>query len=63
MNFQIAQFHGALDDDFSGALTLNEMHPWLRKPFEASQLAPFDTNKDDVLSHPEYRAFTEYQPC
>ena len=27
LNFQIAQFYGALDDDFSGALTHNEMPP------------------------------------
>jgi hypothetical protein len=61
LNFQIAQFYGAFDDDFSGALTLNEMPRWLRKPFEAGKLAQFDVNKDNALSHPEYRAFTEYR--
>jgi hypothetical protein len=61
LNFQIAQFYGALDDDFSGALELNEMPPWLRRPFEAGQLESFDKNNDGALSHPEYRAFTEHR--
>jgi hypothetical protein len=60
-NFQIAQFYGSFDDDFSGALTPNEMPKWLREPFEAGQLAPFDADKDDALSRAEYRAFTEYR--
>ena len=61
LNFQIAQFYGALDNDFNGSLELNEMPRWLRQPFEAGQLAQFDTNNDNALSHPEYRAFTEYR--
>jgi hypothetical protein len=61
LNFQIAQFYGALDNDFNGTLELNEMPRWLRQPFEAGQLAQFDTNNDNALSHPEYRAFTEYR--
>lgn len=60
-NFRIAQIFGALDDDFSGALTVNEMPASLREAFEAGQLAPFNTNKDDALSHSEYRAFTKYR--
>lgn len=61
VNFQIAQFYGALDDDFSGALEPDEMPRWLRRTFEAGRLAQFDTNKDNALSQPEYRAFTEYR--
>ncbi len=61
LNFQIAQFYGALDNDFSGVLEVNEMPPWLRKPFEAGQLAQFDKNSDNALNQSEYRAFTEYR--
>lgn len=61
LNFRIAQIYGALDDDFSGALTLNEMPKWLSEPFEAGKLAPFDVNKDDALSQSEYRAFTDFR--
>ncbi|MFK8042479.1 hypothetical protein [Congregibacter sp.] len=61
MNFNIAQMYGALDDDFSGALTADEMPSRLREAFEAGKLAPFDANKDDALSHAEYRAFVEYR--
>jgi hypothetical protein len=61
LNFRIAQFYGALDDDFSGALTHNEMPEWLRRPFKNGKLAKFDSNKDDALSPTEYRAFTEYR--
>jgi hypothetical protein len=61
LNFQIAQFFGALDDDFSGTLTPNEMPRWLRRPFKTGKLEAFDVNKDDALSPPEYRAFTEYR--
>jgi hypothetical protein len=50
-----------LDDDFSGALTHNEMPEWLRRPFKNGKLAKFDSNKDDALSPTEYRAFTEYR--
>ena len=61
LNFQIAQIYGAFDDDFSGALTLNEMPSWLSKPFKLGKLAPFDADKDDALSAQEYRVFTEYR--
>jgi hypothetical protein len=61
LNFQIAQFYGALDNDFSGTLTPNEMPEWLLKPFKAGKLAAFDVNADNALSHPEYRAFTDYR--
>ncbi|MFT5542243.1 MAG: hypothetical protein ACI97K_000483 [Glaciecola sp.] len=61
LNFQIAQFYGALDDDFSGALTLNEMPPWLSKLFKSGQLDRFNTNKDNALTHAEYRAFADYR--
>ncbi|WP_299081456.1 redoxin domain-containing protein [uncultured Paraglaciecola sp.] len=61
MNFQIAQFYGALDDNFNGTLAPDEMPRSLRRAFEAGQLAAFDKNKDDALSPQEYRAFTEYR--
>lgn len=60
-DFQIAQMYGALDDDFNGALTVDEMPNRLREAFEAGKLAPFDANKDSALSHPEYRAFVDYR--
>ena len=61
LNFQIAQYIGGLDDDFSGVLTLNEMPSWLREPFKAGKLAPFDVDNDSALSPMEYRAFIEYR--
>jgi hypothetical protein len=61
LNFQIAQFYGAFDDDFNGELELNEMPRWLRRSFEAGRLRQFNANRDNVLSHSEYRAFAEYR--
>jgi hypothetical protein len=61
LNFQIAQFYGAFDDDFSGGLEINEMPGWIRNAFETGQLRQFDANKDNVLSQSEYRAFAEYR--
>jgi hypothetical protein len=61
LNFQIAQFYGAVDNDFNGKLTPNEMPQWLRKPFDAGKLTSFDKNKDNALSPPEYRAFADYR--
>ena len=61
LNFQIAQFYGAVDNDFSGTLTLDEMPKWLREPFEAGKLDSFDKNKDNALSPSEYRAFVDYR--
>ena len=61
LNFEIAQFYGALDNDFDGVLATNEMPTGLRRAFNAGQLKKFDTNKDNALSPSEYRAFTEYR--